>query len=395
MSGDGAPHTTRPTEQLLIPSVLSPSKPAASARATPAPGQVSATRGSQGDGARSIIHPPSPRDSTPIVINGATVPRESIVSSPPESPIKPSTPARVVTSPSTVVSLPQIPIAQPKSPAPPRSAEVVDVEALVTKRVQEEMSKFYAGLKPVNIDDYVKQYVAANLPQIQQQGDIKIIPNYDMMPQEEQTFHMERFRHKFQELANEWPDLQIKFPEGSSLRIIHKIYDDKCESIMAHIDVGEYRIWMVVIWFGMEIFATRWMGLNATGFAKAQYTGMKKYEKLLKELRGKSFEIGANWAVEVRLLLMSGINLILLIVLNIVSDYAGPTAAAFLKSVVDSLLGGESSPNGQPSRPTNDAAGMLAQVASFMGNLGINLNVPQQQQPQPARTGRTRPRYDQ
>jgi len=231
------------------------------------------------------------------------------------------------------------------------------------------------------------------------------MPAYATFSLPEQARIREDFRTKFGILRGAFPNFQIpELPAQASLEEIHSMYEVYIKHIHISTSVDQYRVYMVIGWLLLEIFACRLLGLNCSGYTIAQLAGMTRYERLLIELGEKNYNAGpSSWPVEFRLLLVSLFNALIFVVTKTLAGYVGDGAANGIMDAIVSFLSGHAAPHpatqpamGVPSGavPPPQPAGQGMDLANLIGRLGsMFANPAAPVTPATAQPHRPRPRY--
>lgn len=153
----------------------------------------------------------------------------------------------------------------------------------------------------------------------------KVKPDYNLMSKNEQTEYRKDFDAKFRILRNSFPGWNIPiFTEELSLDKIHSIYEDLVKSIVISQNCNQYKIYLILMFFGAEVFFNKVLGLNASGLTMNQIKMMSNYDKLLVELGEQYFSTQeSNWPIEIRLIITFGFNTILFMGIKYVSNWGG------------------------------------------------------------------------
>lgn len=301
------------------------------------------------------IRPPSPRDAVPELIHAAP----PTVFVPPMSP-PPQAPhvTRVVTADRPVITKRPSPIPRPTPsadppppPPPPRRRKRVPV------------------------------------------------PNYAAMTPEEQARHRAQFRIRFGMLRDAWPQFHIpEYGNETPLEQIHVEYYRYVQHIQVVKNMNQYKIILILGCMLLELFCSRTLGLNATGYAMSQISAISRYDDLLLEL-GEAHNTGgpSRYPVELRLLMMVGTNAIIFIGAQLLTSFMDGTAADDIMRGITRLFQA-TTPAGVPE-PTTDAPRQAAGGFPLDGLMGV-LNTffnrgagPQQEAPPTTPNYPRRPRY--
>jgi hypothetical protein len=210
-------------------------------------------------------------------------------------------------------------------------------------------------------------------------------PDYSTMTAEQKARARADFNIKFGLLRSAIGDKYAipEFDEDEDLDVIWATYDRYLKQIYIDRSSDEYKIYLLVFFVGFELFGTKVLGLDFSGYALNQLTCMARYEKLLLELGEQSYSsLGANWPVPIRILLLALFNAVVFILFKYLTSYFGEEAANTIKSYASSFLSGKSTPEmpvpkgdaGVAAPPQADNGGFnLGQLGGLLGGLGGGL----------------------
>lgn len=213
------------------------------------------------------------------------------------------------------------------------------------------------------------------------------MPDYDHMSHEEQEDARIIFRSKFTKLKEKYPERCFDdYDPELPLRHIHRIYEDHLNTISAESNFSMSRIFLAVVFFCIEGFFTKFIGVDISGFAKDQLKQFKRYESLLMELGEKyTSGFGSNWPIEFRILFLIGFNTLSIAGIKFLcskagysSDYATKVFNSLIGSVVDDFVETKEAPAVDPvtktvDPDTEDVTGNLMGRAQELANMASNL----------------------
>jgi hypothetical protein len=236
------------------------------------------------------------------------------------------------------------------------------------------------------------------------------VPNYSAMSEEEQGRFRAQFVIRFGILRDAWRSLHIVDPTpDATLENIHAQYERYIMQIHVSQSVDQYKVYMVILWLGIEVICIKWLGLNASGYTISQLRRMNTYERLLIELGERNYGVGTStWPIEVRIAFVALTNAVVFIAVKTLASFLGEgPAEAIMNTLINALSPAPSVPaQGQPAAdgvspvpapaPTAgfDLPGLIANLGGmFTGGLG-RAPAPSQPTSQPTTPGRLRqPRF--
>lgn len=167
------------------------------------------------------------------------------------------------------------------------------------------------------------------------------IPDYDMMPEDQQHEARIIFRSKFATLRDNYPERSFDdYDEELPLRVIHKLYDDHIKRISIESNASVTKIIMVMIFLGIELFGIRVLGVDLKGYTRNQLAAMKRYDRLLLELGEKYAGNTGNWPIEFRLIFLALVNAAIIIGVKFACDKLGYRDADGFIKMVNDMIGG-------------------------------------------------------
>lgn len=166
--------------------------------------------------------------------------------------------------------------------------------------------------------------------------------NYEKEPEKIQEAVREAFAIKFQNLAINYPDLNIKYPEGKSLNIIHKNYHEIIKSIYVNMNLGQTQLSYILILMVMEFICVKVFSLPMAGFTKMELKRMYKYQSLMIELGESMYSSGQEGppqSIEWRMASTFFWNIVIFLGIKVISSYVGGEAMTdTIRNIIDKLM---------------------------------------------------------
>jgi len=162
------------------------------------------------------------------------------------------------------------------------------------------------------------------------------------MTPEQQAGMRLKFNFKFDSLRETYPTWKIESPPpDATLDQIHDVYVKK---IMISLNSSQWKVYLVIMFLGIEVFGIKVLGLDFRGYTLSQVRLMNRYDRLLIELGERYCLQGASqWSIETRFFMMAGINAVIFVIVKYLSTWlGGDDMAKQLQSVIDTLLNQES-----------------------------------------------------
>jgi hypothetical protein len=156
-------------------------------------------------------------------------------------------------------------------------------------------------------------------------------------PEEIEKREMSEYTRKIKILKKQFPERNIpEINEYTDLNTVKKIYNDEKWDIDIDQNHENYRLYLMITWFGMEAATTQWFNMNMEGLTKYHIQRMSRYDKLLIELGEKSHSrFGENLPVEIKLIGLILFETLLFYISKQAETKGGPSIANLL-----SLLNG-------------------------------------------------------
>lgn len=146
-----------------------------------------------------------------------------------------------------------------------------------------------------------------------------------LSPEEQEEEDRKEYLIKFKILKRQYKNFDFPvYTEHTPAPTLKRMYDDSFKMITLDENVNNYKNFLLMGFLGIEMLATKVLGLDFKGFAKIQMTKMEKYERLLVELGEKSYSNFANnWPVEVRLVGILLMDACVFYMVKMAQEYAG------------------------------------------------------------------------
>ncbi len=172
-----------------------------------------------------------------------------------------------------------------------------------------------------------------------------------MTPEEKAQVRAD-FRIKFRILRNAYGDrYEIPgFRDDEELDVIYASYDRYVRQIYIDQNADDYKVYIIILFVGLELFGTKVLGLDFSGYTLNQLSIMNRYERLLIELGEKNYtNVGSSWPVEIRICLLALFNAIVFVLVKYLCSHLGPDVANVVQSMVTGFLSGKGSQNARPA----------------------------------------------
>ncbi len=319
----------------------------------------------------------SPRDATPIIINGTTIDRANILSN-------------RVASPRDALPNVQLLTVSPRNQPPiidlQTDAQLVANNVIISPRqsetVSQDVRELIINTRPIS-PAIMPFIMGKNIeaPATPRPHDTPVIDNkyafYDTLPVNKQREIRDEFRIKFNILARSNTGIEMRpVTAEENLSLIVKRYEDMVKHIKVCQTANQYRLYTVIYFLGLEAICVKMLGLNASGFTVFQVKMLNEYDSLMIELGEKHHDRKFDsWPVEARVFLMGIFYLAIFIIASIIGSWMG--GAASVPVIIDLLSKGL---KGTMSNTTPTADGgfdLLSMVANFGSAFVGNQNKPQ------------------
>ena len=168
----------------------------------------------------------------------------------------------------------------------------------------------------------------------------RAMPDYQAMGEEEKARWRADFRVKIGILREAYSGFDIpSFDDSIPLEVIHQHYERYVQQVHIDNSVGNYKVYLLVLFAGIELFCVKILGLDMGGYCINQLTMMNKYERLLVELGEKSsVSVGSEWPVEARICGLALFNALVFLVIRLFASYLGDGLGSVLQSIVNAFL---------------------------------------------------------
>jgi len=179
-----------------------------------------------------------------------------------------------------------------------------------------------------------------------------VIPDYASMSEDELIDNWGELRAKYNILRKTFPE--HGFPEvprtvtlseiKKNIRAIHVQYENDVREIHINNNTSKYRIYLIMLWIGIEYGLTKTIGEKAKGYTLFQMNSMDKYNKLLIEIGvkyTKSEEKESEWPVEVRLIFVALVQAAIFIGISYASEYVGESNGKMIGDFLSDFLSGK------------------------------------------------------
>jgi len=168
----------------------------------------------------------------------------------------------------------------------------------------------------------------------------RAMPDYSSMSEEEEARWRADFTVKMGILREAYSDFDIPhFDESVPLEVIHQHYERYVQQIHIDNSVGNYKVYLLILFASIELFCVKILGLDMGGYCINQLTMMNKYERLLVELGEKSsVSVGSDWPVEARIAGLALFNAVVFLVVRLFAGYLGDGLGNVLQQIVNSFL---------------------------------------------------------
>lgn len=181
-------------------------------------------------------------------------------------------------------------------------------------------------------------------------------PNYSFMSEEEQKHWRRIFLGKYASIQQSYPEWNIPLPDETwSLDYTHDLFEATVKRIHVSSNTHQYTAFLLIFFLAIEVFCIKILGIDMSGYTKAQFESINKYNQLLTELGEKYYIQGpSSWPLEVRILIVAGINAVFFLAVRYLCKWMGNDAfAPALQSILNQLLSG-----GKPMQQSVDENGL-------------------------------------
>ena len=167
-------------------------------------------------------------------------------------------------------------------------------------------------------------------------------PNYATMTPEQKAGMRMKFNFKFDSLREAYPTWKIESPPADAdLDQIHDVYEDCVKKIMISLNSSQWKVYLLLMFVGIEVFGIKVLGLDFRGYTMSQYRLMNRYDRLLIELGERYYIQGASqWSIETRFFVMAATSAAVFIFAKYLAKWLGGDAMAEqIQGAIESLLG--------------------------------------------------------
>lgn len=339
-------------------------------------------------------HPLSPRDTVPIIANGAVIERESL---PPIGvrTIRPSSPQPVTASPLPITRIPT-PVVEASPVASPRSIPTLD--QLMTPHSVTMTPMRREPVRLLSTSRTPSSQIGANLSQTPRrviyrvrrgQAQPRVLPlphsitsdgrkNYAELSIDDQYRYQALILSRYNILRETNPWLNMPALDHSlTLDQKHDQYMIYYREVSIHNSANKYKQYLRLGFRLFELFGTYVLGLNVLkGYADAQETNITLYEDYLQQMAEKNYEVQAShWPLEVRLIVTALVQAALFAVISWVGSYLGGGQVGQVANSIMGMFGGRGSQrapdtSGVPEPPRQegfDLGSILNLAQGFLG----------------------------
>ncbi len=168
----------------------------------------------------------------------------------------------------------------------------------------------------------------------------RAMPDYESMSPEEAARWRADFNMKLGILREAYSHCDIPtFDHTIPLSVIHQHYERYVQQIHIDNSVGNYQVYLLILFAGIELFCVKVLGLDMGGYCLNQLVMMNKYQRLLVELGEKSsVSIGESWPVEARIVGLALFNALIFLVVKLIGSYFGAGLGSVLQNIVNAFL---------------------------------------------------------
>lgn len=389
----------------------------------------------------TVKSPRSPRDQTPLILEGQEIKREDIPpiiipEDPSPSPeliqedleIKPASPERdespispeipILHNTTPVPQERHVPILVPSaSPSPKMQSQTmtktptrVIVKRNVTPKQESPHKRIpdpgptpikqnppEPGKKPASNNKEKKVPPKPPVAKRTKKAQPRKLqpPDFVKMGQTQRVEALVRYRKRFMNLRDTFPGLGIrKIPEDleptpDNLLLIHTEYDGYMTHILISEDVSQSMIILVIVLGGIELFLTKVCGLPAGKYVIKQFKLIHKYRSLLYELgEEKIANSGGSSPPLARLIYLILLTSIATVGIRLLESTIGKMGSNMAEDIIYGLLGGGGA-DAPSDDPTENAGGfdlnsLLKMAGGFLGGGGNQSAAPKQETRGPA-----------
>lgn len=195
---------------------------------------------------------------------------------------------------------------------------------------------------------------------------------YDNEAEEVKEAALGAFTIKYQNLAINYPEYNIVFPDGKSLNTIHKHYHEVIKSIYVNMNLGQTQLIYILCLMVLEFLCVKALNLPMAGFTKMELKRMYKYNSLMIELGESMYSTGGGKPAPIEWRIASTFfwNVIIFLGIKIISSYVGGEGMVdIVRNVIDKMM---DNPITQENIETGEAKNINSQqndIGDMFGNL--------------------------
>ena len=230
----------------------------------------------------------------------------------------------------------------------------------------------------------------------------KKMPDYDNMSIIEKARYRAEFKMKLNDLKSRWTKYEIPGYSNDDLKIQHIEYYAICDQLLRLVYNARTKGFILLVWAGIEIVGTKFIGIDISDFANSQYQNFELYDHIINEMNSQGgLGIGRSWPPVYQLIGLTILNIVLLIIMKWLSKRGGSSIVNIVNNLVQGVIGPQNTNVKSPgfenkveSGP-NPPNGMIETVARNVNNVANFFSTnPQQKSNQSSETQRRRrPRF--
>lgn len=190
--------------------------------------------------------------------------------------------------------------------------------------------------------------------------------NYDGEDEAVKEASLEAFTVKYQNLAINYPEYNIVFPDGKSLNTIHKHYHEIIKSIYVNMNLGQTQLAYILCLMVLEFVCVKALNLPMAGFTKMELKRMYKYNSLMIELGESMYSTGGGKPAPIEWRIASTFfwNVVIFLGIKIISSYiGGESMVDIVRNVIDKMMD-------NPITPENIETGEAKNINSQQNDMG-------------------------
>lgn len=332
--------------------------------------------------------PKSPRDETPLILDGEEIRREDIpaIAFPEqheeEGDIQPASPEKVraIQEDNDLSILEDIYIQQEEPVANIPQEEVLPSPPVVAAEPVPQIKE--KSPPPPEIPARKEAPLRKPTRKGKKAPPKKLLPpDFTKMNQTQRIRALVTYRKRFSNLRIAFPGLGVRMlaedldPTPTNLANIHEEYDVYMTHVLVSEDVSQNMIILVIVLGGIELFLTKVLGLPASRYVLKQFKLIGKYRALLYELgEERIINSGGSSPPLVRLIYLILLTSIATIGIRLLESTLGKTGADIAENLVYGVLGGggADAPSDDPTQNMNvfDLNNLLKMAGNFFGGGG-------------------------